>query len=324
MAVYTRLSQEHFSSLLGRYGLGTLVEAREIAEGVENSNYILITKHNNEAKQRHILTLFEKRVDAQDLPFFLGITEHLAAQGIPCPRPLYTDTKELFTEIAGKKAAIVTFLEGKSLKRPEPAHLLELGAILGRMHQAAEGFTLTRANDLSLNGWASLLGSIEARADEITPGLTEALTAEFVYLEQHWPKNLPKGVIHADLFPDNVFFTGDRLTGVIDFYFSCNDFYIYDLVITMNAWCFERDGSFNLTKARALLTAYNRIRTLSTAEYEALPVLARGAALRFLLTRAHDWLHHDAQALVRPHDPLEYLRKLRFHQQVKQACEYGL
>lgn len=324
MAVYTRLAQEQFEELAAQFGLGAFIEAKEIAEGTENSNYLLSTRHAGQPDAKHILTVFEKRVEIAYLPFYLGITEHLSRQGIPCPRPLRTQAGEYCLPIAGKMAAIVSFLEGKSLLRSEVPHLLSLGIAQARMHLAAEGFPLSRPNDLSLAGWGTLIKKIGAQADSITPGLAEDLQREHGFLSANWPTGLAAGVIHADLFPDNVFFTGDAVSGIIDFYFACNDLFMYDLVITMNAWCFERDGSFNLTKARALLTAYHRVRPLSDAERNALPVLARGAALRFLLTRAFDWLHRSPGALVTPKDPMEYLKRLRFHQQVKEACEYGL
>lgn len=324
MAVYTRLTAAQFDDVMTQYGLGVLLEAREIAEGVENSNYLIRTQRSGEAEQHFIFTIFEKRVDSAYLPFYLGITEHLANSGIPTPRPLHTHSGHVFVEIAGKKAAIVTFLTGKSTRSIEVAQLLSLGAVQAKMHLAATDFTLTRPNDLSLSGWQRLIDTISGEAEQIIPGLPQLLAQEYAFLAQHWPQDLPQGVIHADIFPDNVFFIGTEVSGVIDFYFACNDLFMYDLVITMNAWCFERDGSFNLTKARALLGAYHRVRPLSTTERAALPVLARGAALRFLLTRAYDALHRDPHALVTPKDPMEYVRKLRFHQQVKEACEYGL
>ncbi len=323
MAVYTRLTDEEFGALMSIYRLGVLIEAKEIAEGVENSNYLLITERDG-VRARSILTIFEKRVEEAYLPFYLGITRHLAEAGLPTPRPLLTEQGELFAAVAGKKAAVVTFLEGKSTRQIDVAHLRSLGAMQARMHLATEGFALDRPNDLSLSGWRTLIDRIGARAEKIAPGLSQELQTEYAFLSAHWPSDLPAGVIHADLFPDNVFFIGDQVSGVIDFYFSCNDLFMYDVVITLNAWCFERDGSFNLTKARAFLHAYHHVRPLRQEEREALPILARGAALRFLLTRGYDWLHPEPGALVTPKDPMEYVRKLRFHQHVNEACEYGL
>ncbi len=324
MAVYTRLLPQQFDWLISTYALGELVEAKEIAEGVENSNYLIRTRRRGEPEAKYILTIFEKRVEVAYLPFYLGITRHLAEAGLPTPSPLQTQSGEVFTEVAGKKAAIVTFLEGHSIRQPEIEQLRSLGEHQARMHNAAKSFPLSRPNDLSLAGWAGLMKHIALGADDIMPGLDALITNELSYLEAHWPRTLPTGVIHADLFPDNVFFTGNDVSGIIDFYFACNDFFMYDLVITLNAWCFERDGSFNLTKARAFLHAYDRMRPLNAEERQALPVLARGAALRFLLTRAYDWLHQEEAALVTPKNPMEYVRKLRFHQQIKESCEYGL
>ncbi len=324
MAVYTRLTAQQFDEVMKQYGLGTLLEAREIAEGVENSNYLIRTQREGEAEHRYIFTIFEKRVDSAYLPFYLGITEHLASRDIPTPRPLHTPDGDLCIEVAGKKAAIVTFLTGKSTRSIEVSQLLSLGMVQAQMHLAAADFPLSRPNDLSVSGWRRLIDATSGKADQIMPGLSQLLAEEYVFLAQHWPQDLPQGVIHADMFPDNVFFMGSDVSGVIDFYFACNDLFMYDLVITMNAWCFERDGSFNLTKARGLLSAYHAVRPLSDAEHMALPVLARGAALRFLLTRAYDALHRDPQALVTPKDPMEYVRKLRFHQHVKESCEYGI
>lgn len=324
MAVYTRLTSDQLALLATRYRLGAVVRAEEIAEGVENSNYRFVTRQENQPPVTHILTVFEKRVELAALPFYLGVTDRLARAGLPVPRPLRTQEDALFTDIAGKKAAIVTFLPGASARAIASAHCRALGDMMARMHLAAEGFALSRPNDLSLEGWGAMIERLAARADEILSGLSAQLAQEYEFLSCNWPRDLPVGVIHADLFPDNVFFIEEELSGVIDFYFACNDAFMYDAVIALNAWCFERDGSFNLTKARAFLHAYDRQRRLSDAERAALPILARGAALRFLLTRAHDWLHREEGALVTPKDPMEYVRKLRFHQQVKEAGEYGL
>lgn len=324
MAVYTRLNTAEWDALIARYGLGRLCERHEIAEGVENSNYRIVTEREGESPLTSILTVFEKRVEIAYLPFYLGITEHLAMAGLPAPRPLHTTDGERFTEIADKKAAIVTFLPGKSVRTADVANCRSLGDTMARMHLAADGFALSRPNDLSLAGWGAMINALGRQADKILPGLSELLQNEYEFLSTHWPQDLPSGVIHADLFPDNVFFIGEEVSGIIDFYFACNDAFMYDAVIALNAWCFERDGAFNLTKARAFLHAYDQRRGLSDTERNALPILARGAALRFLLTRAHDWLHRKEGALVTPKDPMEYVRKLRFHQQAREACEYGL
>jgi homoserine kinase type II len=319
MAVYTEIGDDDLARVLAAYDIGEPLALKGIAEGVENSNYFLQT-----TRGRYFLTLYEKRVAEGDLPFFMGLLEHVAARGVNCPRPLHGHDGEIVRHIAGRPAALVTFLDGVSPKRPNAAQCGEAGDALARLHEAGQGFAIRRANALSVGGWPPLVASCEPRANEVAPGLSETITSELAFLQGAWPAGLPEGVIHADLFPDNALFVGDRLTGVIDFYFACNDAFAYDVAICLNAWCFEGDNSFNITKARALLARYQAVRTLSPEELAALPVLARGSALRFLLTRLHDWLNHDPKALVRPKSPLEYLAKLRFHQHVNDSGGYGL
>jgi homoserine kinase type II len=319
MAVYTDVSDEELEDFIGSYAIGALTSFKGIAEGVENSNYLVHTESG-----RYILTLYEKRVTRDDLPYFLALMEHLAAGGLTCPLPVHDREGRTLKELAGRPAALITFLEGLWVRRPGLEHCAGLGAALGRFHLAGMDFPMTRANSLSLPGWRALFAAIGSGADRVTPGLGSEIEKELRHLEQHWPADLPQGVIHADLFPDNVFFLGDKLSGLIDFYFACNDMLAYDLAVCLNAWCFETDGSFNVTKARALLQAYESVRPLTKAELDRLPTLARGAALRFLLTRTYDLLNPDANALVKTKDPNEYLRKLRFHQRVKSTREYGL
>jgi homoserine kinase type II len=325
MAVYTEVSDEDLQTFVAQYDLGEVVSCKGIAEGVENTNYLLQALPDGAAApDSYILTLYEKRVRAEDLPFFLALMEHLAAHGISCPTPVHGTDGAALRRLCGKPAVIVSFLTGMWPRRNTPQQCAALGAALAQMHVAGAGFEMHRANDMSIDGWRKLLQASHARAHEIQPGLADTLTAELDYLSANWPKDLPTGVIHADLFPDNVFFLGDELSGLIDFYFACDDFLTYDLAVCLNAWCFETDGSFNITKARALLRRYAEARPLSAAEFAALPLLARGSALRFLLTRLYDKLHHDEDALVRPKDPLEFLVRLRFHQQVDGPGAYGL
>jgi homoserine kinase type II len=251
--------------------------------------------------------------------------EHLAANGVPCPALLRVKNGELIQRVKNKPAIIVTFLEGKSANTIQNENMSELGANIARMHLGAKGYALSRPNALSLSGWGGLLAKISARADEIAPGLALELKTELEALQTLWPRHLPSGVIHADLFPDNVFYNdANKLTGLIDFYFACNDYLSYELAICLNAWCFEQTREFNVTKARLMLKSYHAVRPISGAEFEALPVLARGAALCFLLTRSYDWLFPVEGALVTPKDPMEYLKKLRFHRSVKHHKEYGL
>lgn len=318
MAVYTEVGDDELDTFLAQYDVGSPVAFKGIAEGVENSNFFLQT-----TRGRYFLTLYEKRVAESDLPFFMALLEHMAKRGVTCPRPVRGRDGTVVRSLAGRPAALVTFLDGVSPRRPSAALCGEAGRALAILHLAGADFSGRRPNTLSLDGWADLVRTSAPRADTIAPGLAQAIAEELAFLKNVWPRDLPQGVIHADMFPDNVLFVDGKLTGVIDFYFACNDALTYDLAICLNAWCFEVDGSFNLTKGRAMLLAYRTVRQLSPEEIVALPVLARGAALRFLLTRLHDWLNRDPQALVRPKDPLECLAQLRFHQHVKGAVDYG-
>jgi homoserine kinase type II len=319
MAVYTEVSDEELATFIAGYGLGELLSFKGIAEGVENTNYIV-----HATRGPFILTLYERRTAREDLPFFLGLMEHLAARGVSCPTPVRDHKGRNLGELAGRPAALVTFLEGFWVRRPMTHHCAAVGRALAELHMGGDGFTLKRANALGLSGWRPLYDRFADRADEIAPDLGTLISSELDSLEAQWPRGLPAGVIHADLFPDNVFFLGDRLSGLIDFYFACNDALAYDIAVCLNAWCFEKDLSFNITKGRALLRAYEELRPLTAAEREAMPQLARGAALRFLLTRAYDWLNTPKDALVSRKNPLEYIRRLRFHQGVRSIADYGL
>src|SRR5882757_9363029 len=320
MAVYTDVAADELAEFLSGYDIGELLSYKGIAEGVENSNFLLHTTSGY-----FILTLYEKRVAKNDLPFFLALMAHLAVHGITCPQPVKDRRGEALAMLAGRPAAIITFLEGIWPRKPNAAHCAGVGQVLAKMHLAGRDFPMSRANALSVSGWRPLFDAAASRADELQHGLRGFIGAELDHLEGNvWPKSLPQGVIHADLFPDNVFFLGEKLSGVIDFTFACDDILAYDIAICLNAWCFEADHSFNVTKARAFLGAYGRERKLSVAEQDALPLLARGAALRFLLTRLVDFLNVPKGALVKPKDPLEYVRKLRFHQNVLSARDYGI
>jgi homoserine kinase type II len=319
MAVYTAIDEASLRAFLAAYDIGPAVRLEGIAEGVENSNYVLITERG-----RFILTLYEKRVDPTDLPFFLGLMDHLAARGVPCPTPVHGRDGEALRSLCGRPAAVVSFLAGASPRRVQAAHCAALGSALADLHLAGAGFGMARPNSLSVGGWRPLFEASRADADRVLPGLEAEIDRELRQIEDQWPGDLPRGVIHADLFPDNVFFQGDRLSGIIDFYFACVDLVAYDLAICLNAWCFEPDGAFNITKARQLLAAYRARRAFTPRELAALPLLARGAALRFLLTRLFDWQNRVEGALVNPKNPLEYLEKLRFHRGVASPGAYGL
>lgn len=319
MAVYTDISEDELSNCLSQYDIGSLLSYKGIAEGVENSNFLLRTTEGT-----FILTLYEKRVNRDDLPFFLGLMEHLAARELNCPLPVHRKDGALLSELAGRPAAIITFLEGMWLRKPKPAHCKALGVALAQFHLKGQDFALRRENALKLSDWRPLWEQSKQGAEQVQQGLRNEIEQSLSHLENNWPSDLPEGVIHADLFPDNVFFIGDDLSGLIDFYFACNDSFAYDLSICLNAWCFEPDGSYNITKGMALIKGYQSVRPLLDNEKEALPLLAQGSAMRFFLTRLYDWITTPDGALVVKKDPLEYLRYLRFHANIKAPSEYGL
>jgi homoserine kinase, Neisseria type len=319
MAVYTEVGDEELATFVAEYAIGHVVACKGIAEGIENTNYLLVTD-----KATFILTLYERRVRIDDLPFFISLMEYLAARGVPCPTPVRGRDGEALRQLNGRPAAMVTFLGGMSPRRLTPEHCGAVGEALAGLHLAGADFPMRRRNDLSVDGWRPLLRASARHNHEVAAELVSELTEDIAHLESEWPTRLPEGVIHADLFPDNVFFHGDRLSGVIDFYFACTDFLAYDLAVCLNAWCFESDGSFNVTKARRLVGAYQSVRPLTAAEWQAFPLLAHGAAMRFLLTRLYDWLHTPRTALVTPKNPVEYLQKMRFHRRVRTLGEYGL
>ncbi|MBI1383574.1 MAG: homoserine kinase [Rhizobiales bacterium] len=319
MAVYTDVTDDELTAFLARYDVGALTAFRGIAEGVENSNYLVDTD-----RTRLILTLYEKRVARADLPFFLSLLQHLASKGLPCPEPYRDRAGRTEGELAGRPAALFSFLQGVWPRRPTAHHCGELGRALARLHLAGADFPMCRENALSHAGWTRLAADIGTAGEEVSAGITDIVAAELTALARAWPTGLPRGIIHADLFPDNVFFHDGAITGLIDFYFACNDLYAYDVAICLNSWCFENDREFNVTKAAALLKGYHSVRPLGSDEIVALPVLARGAALRFLMTRLYDWLNTPPDAFVRPHDPLAYLNRLRFHQRIADTAAYGI
>jgi homoserine kinase type II len=318
MAVYTEVADDALASFIAEYGLGAVLSCKGIAEGVENTNYMVDTEGG-----RYFLTLFEKRTSPADLPFFLGLMEHLADRGITCPLPVHTKDGRVLGTLAGRPAVLITFLKGVWHRRPQTIHCYGVGRALAGMHLAAADFKLTRKNGLGLANWRPLFDRFAASADEIAPDLKATISRELDTLAAKWPRGLPEGVIHADLFADNVFFLGDTLSGLIDFYFACNDALAYDVAICINAWAFDETHRFDPERCKALLDGYRSVRPLSGAEISALPLLARGSALRFLLTRAFDWINTPAGALVQRKDPGEYLAKLRFHQSVSDAKIYG-
>ncbi|WLT09112.1 homoserine kinase [Bartonella apihabitans] len=319
MAVYTDINEDELREFLSDYSIGALQSYRGIAEGVENSNFMLHTEAG-----RFILTLFEKRVKKEELPFYLELMNHLAGKGISCPKPVKRKDGKMIGELVGRPATIVSFLEGVWLRKPNVEHCREVGKGMAEMHLAGLDFPLKRKNSLSIEAWRPLWNLSRGRAEELASGLVKEIDRELDYLESNWPHDLPQGVIHADLFNDNVFFLNDHMSGIIDFYFACTDMLVYDLVIALNAWCFERDYSYNVTKSEAMLKAYCAVRPLQQNEIDNILVLARGAAIRFFLTRLYDWFNTPANSLVVKKDPLEYWRKLNFFRDVIKPSEIGL
>ena len=318
MAVYTDIDDSTLDAFLADYALGPALAFKGIAEGVENSNFLLETPEG-----RYILTIFEKRAKPEDLPFFMGMMDHLAKKGFPAPLPVPARDGEALRKIRGKSAVIVTFLTGMSPRKPTASQCRKLGAGLARLHEALADFAMTRPNDLSISAWPAMFAGRADEAEALAPGLAGLIAADLETLKTEWPADLPAGAIHADLFPDNAFFLDNELSGVIDFYFGCTDFLAYDIAVCLNAWCFEARGEFNLTKGQALISGYESVRPQTPKERAALPILARGAALRFFLTRLIDWAGTPADALVRPKNPLDYAERLGFHRQVKSAADYG-
>ncbi|MFZ4762026.1 MAG: homoserine kinase [Alphaproteobacteria bacterium] len=321
MAVYTDISEDELFAFIGHYDIGSIISCTGIAEGVENTNYLLLVQQNNQPTP-YILTIFEKRTNIADLPWFLGLMNHVANQHLPVPRPITAKNGEMQHPLAGKMATLVSFLSGISCRRITPQHMSALGNMLGKFHLATHSWA-ERPNPFGQQSWHDLYETIAPLAHQKLPELATLIEDSLEYLHKNWPTSLPKGVLHGDLFPDNVFFQDHQISGVIDLYFAASDFFAYELAICMNAWCFENDGLLNATKARYFMQHYHQIRPLSAEEIEALPLLAQGAALRFLLTRLQDWLKPPA-GLVRLKDPQEYARKLRFHQQIRHVGEYGI
>ena len=324
MAVYTEISDEALSGFLESFDIGTLVSFRGIAEGVENSNFQLHTSTGD-----FILTLYEKRVNVQELPWFLGFMQHLASQGVTCPQPVADRQGQTLRTLADRPAAITTFLPGVWPREVRLEHCRPLGRALAQLHLAGQSYTQERANSLGPQAWGPLLAACQQeRVEAVQPGLQAELAAALAHIVPAWPGHegnaaLPRGQIHADLFPDNVFFLDHELSGLIDFYFACTDFLAYDIAICLNAWCFDADGTFNAEFSRHLVQGYEDVRPLTEAERHAMPVLAQGAAMRFLLTRLYDWINTPAGALVTPKNPLEYLPRLRFHCAVEDGRGYG-
>tara|TARA_B110000438_G_C15800978_1_gene645161 strand:- start:318 stop:1286 length:969 start_codon:yes stop_codon:yes gene_type:complete len=320
MAVYTKLSQNQLKDFISKYNLGELIDYKEIKDGIENTNYFIKTQ-----KGKFILTLYEKRVEEKDLPFFIGLMRNLFDKSYLSPEPIINKNGNYISEVAGKKAAIVSFLDGTAKKILSPENCYEVGMHAAKLHLITKNLSGQRENKLSVNSWRRIYDKVKKDCSKIHSKLPEIIDKNLDIIERSWPKNIPSGIIHADLFPDNIFFKNDKLSGIIDFYFSCNDFYAFEIAVCLNALCFEgrnENLSFNVTKAKKFVDGYSNVRKLSEEEKISLKVLCQGAAIRFLLTRVFDYLNLIDGAIVKIKDPIEYLKRLEFHNSVKNYEDY--
>tara|TARA_B100000686_G_C16658809_1_gene899725 strand:+ start:117 stop:1085 length:969 start_codon:yes stop_codon:yes gene_type:complete len=320
MAVYTKLSEEELKQFFTKYNLGNLLNYKGIKEGIENTNYFIQTE-----KGKFILTLYEKRVEEKDLPFFIGLMRNLFDKKFPSPEPIINKNGSYITEILNKKAAVVSFLEGSAKKILNPDECYQVGINTAKLHLITKNLSSKRSNKLSIDSWRKIYEKVKKDSSKIHQNLPKIVEKNLEVIEKKWPKDIPKGIIHADLFPDNIFFKNNKLTGIIDYYFSCNDFYAFEIAICLNALCFEGEKenlSFNVTKAKKFIDGYSNIRKLTEDEKKSLKVLCQGAAIRFLLTRVFDYLNLTEGAIVKIKDPLEYLKRLEFHDNVENYQDY--
>ena len=318
MAVYTDISQNDLDQFLSLYNIEDVNSFEGIRNGVSNSNYLLFGKKN-----KYILTIFEEMTNDRDLPYFFQLMNHLNSKNIMCPRIIKDKSNNFSNILQGKQAAISSFLEGKSIEHIKPSHCAELGTMVAKFHNASNELKIYRENDLGINKLEAIIGSIDKISERLSPSVIDVIHSENDYLK-NISFDIPSGIIHADLFPDNIFFNENKLSGIIDFYFACNDFYAYEIATCLNAWCFEKNNEFNISKAKALLSNYNLHKKFSSEELECLPLLARASALRYLLTRLIDFYTREDSELIIKKDPDEYLKKLKFHQSVERSSEYGL
>jgi len=320
MAVYTKLSKVDLQEFLSKYNIGKLIDYKGIKEGIENTNYFIQSE-----KGKFILTVYEKRVQEKDLPFFMGLMRNLYDKNFPSPEPIINKNGNYITGILKKKAALVSFLEGSSKEKLSPDNCYEIGIQTAKLHNITQNLSLKRKNRLSVNSWRKMYTRVKKNCSKIHPNLDKIIEKSLDKIEKNWPKNIPAGIIHADLFSDNIFFQKDKITGIIDFYFSCNDFLAFEIAICINALCFEgkkQNLSFNVTKAKKFIDGYNSIKKISSSEKDSLKILCQGAAMRFLLTRVFDYLNLTKGALVKIKDPVEYLKRLEFHNSINNYEDY--
>ena len=317
MAVYTKLEHQEVRQFLKQYNINNFKDYKGITEGVENTNYLIKT-----SEQDYILTIYEKRVDENDLPFFIKLLSYLSENKFPCPKPIANKNNEKINRIKNKNAALVTFLNGQSKNKITSEECFEIGKITAQLHEITKKFNINRKNSLSIENWDSIFEKTIKQKIDLDESIIKKTKNYLNFLKDKWPKNLPQGIIHADLFPDNIFFTNNKVSGIIDFYFACNDFFAYEIAICINSLCFDNNSTFNMTKAKNLIDGYTYIRTLSEDEKKYLPILSMGAAMRFFLTRLYDFYHTDNKADVKIKDPFEYLKKIEFHSTIKNFNEY--
>jgi homoserine kinase type II len=317
MAVYTKLEHQEVRQFLEQYNINNFKDYKGITEGVENTNYLIKT-----SEQDYILTIYEKRVDENDLPFFIKLLSYLSENKFPCPKPIANKNNEKINRIKNKNAALVTFLNGQSKNKITSEECFEIGKITAQLHEITKKFDINRKNNLSIEYWESIFEKTIKQKIDLDESIIKKTKNYLNFLKDKWPKNLPQGIIHADLFPDNIFFTNNKVSGIIDFYFACNDFFAYEIAICINSLCFDNNSTFNMTKAKNLIDGYTSIRTLSEDEKKYLPILSMGAAMRFFLTRLYDFYHTDNKADVKIKDPFEYLKKIEFHSTIKNFNEY--
>ena len=317
MAVYTKLDHQEVRQFLEQYNINNFKDYKGITEGVENTNYLIKT-----SEQDYILTIYEKRVDENDLPFFIKLLSYLSENKFPCPKPIANKNNEKINRIKNKNAALVTFLNGQSKNKITSEECFEIGKITAQLHEITKKFNINRKNNLSIENWDSIFEKTIKQKIDLEESIIKKTKNYLNFLKDKWPKNLPQGIIHADLFPDNIFFTNNKVSGIIDFYFACNDFFAYEIAICINSLCFDNNSTFNMTKAKNLIDGYTSIRTLSEDEKKYLPILSMGAAMRFFLTRLYDFYHTDNKADVKIKDPFEYLKKIEFHSTIKNFNEY--
>ncbi len=317
MAVYTKLAHQEVEQFLEQYNINNFKDYKGITEGVENTNYFI-----NTLEQDYILTIYEKRVDENDLPFFINLLSNLSENKFPCPKPIANKNNQKISKIKNKNAALVTFLNGQSKNKITSDECFEIGKITAQLHEITKKFNVSRKNNLSIESWQNIFEKTIKQKIDLDETIIKKTKNYLNFLKDNWPKNLPQGIIHADLFPDNIFFTNNKVSGIIDFYFACNDFFAYEIAICINSICFDNNSTFNMTKAKNLIDGYSSVRTLSEDEKKYLPILSMGAAMRFFLTRLYDFYHTDNKADVKIKDPFEYFKKIEFHSTIKNFNEY--